>query len=44
MRHSERKRVTLSIAVHGNKTLPIGTQASILSEAGISVEEFNGEA
>lgn len=43
MRHSERKGVTLSVAVHGSKTLPIGTQASILRDAGISVEEFNRE-
>jgi predicted RNA binding protein YcfA (HicA-like mRNA interferase family) len=44
MRHPQHKGVTLSVAVHGNKTLPLGTQASILKDAGIPVEEFDREA
>lgn len=43
MRHPERKGVTLSVAVHGTRALPVGTQASILKDADISVEEFNRE-
>lgn len=41
MRHPERKSVTLSVGVHGNRTLPLGTQSSILKDAGITAEEFN---
>jgi hypothetical protein len=37
-------RVTLSVPVHGRRTLPIGTQADILRDAGISIEDFNERA
>jgi len=41
MRSTERPRITLAIPVHGNRTLPIGTQLSILRDAGVDVAEFN---
>jgi len=41
MRHAERARTTISVPVHGNETLPIGTQMSILRDAGVDVAEFN---
>mgnify|MGYP001559920844 CR=1 FL=1 len=41
MRSAENTRITLSVPVHGNRTLPVGTQASILKDAGVSVEDFN---
>ncbi|HUF53661.1 MAG TPA: type II toxin-antitoxin system HicA family toxin [Dehalococcoidia bacterium] len=41
MRHTEHPRVRLSVPVHAKGTLPIGTQASILRDAGVSAEEFN---
>jgi predicted RNA binding protein YcfA (HicA-like mRNA interferase family) len=44
MRHRERRPITLSVPVHANRTLPIGTQLDILRDAGITVEEFNREA
>jgi len=44
MRHSKSPRVTLSVPVHRRRTLPIGTQADILRDAGITAEEFNERA
>jgi len=44
MRHPEWRSITLSVPVHANRTLPIGTQVDILRDAGITVEEFNREA
>jgi predicted RNA binding protein YcfA (HicA-like mRNA interferase family) len=44
MRHTEHPRVTLSVSVHGNQTLPMGTQTSILKDAGIGADEFNERA
>jgi predicted RNA binding protein YcfA (HicA-like mRNA interferase family) len=44
MRHPGSPRVTLSVPVHGRRTLPIGTQADILRDAGISIEDFNERA
>jgi predicted RNA binding protein YcfA (HicA-like mRNA interferase family) len=41
MRSAVRPKVTLSVPVHGRRTLPIGTLSSILRDAGISDEEFN---
>ena len=41
MRHPEIPRVTLSIPVHGNETLPVGTLVSILKDAQVDVERFN---
>lgn len=41
MRHPDFPRVTLSIPVHGNQTLPIGTLVSILKDAHVDVEQFN---
>ena len=41
MRHAEHPQVTLSVPVHGNTTLPIGTQLNILRDAGLDVAEFN---
>jgi predicted RNA binding protein YcfA (HicA-like mRNA interferase family) len=41
MRHADRPRITLAIPVHGNATLPIGTQLSILKDAGVDAAEFN---
>ena len=43
-RHPNSPRVTLSVPVHGRRTLPIGTQADILRDAGISTEDFNQRA
>lgn len=44
MRHPEQPRTTLSVPVHGNDILPIGTLMSILGDADISVVDFNREA
>ncbi len=44
MRHPGSPRVTLSVPVHGRRTLPIGTQADILRDAGINAEDFNKRA
>jgi predicted RNA binding protein YcfA (HicA-like mRNA interferase family) len=44
MRHDHLPRVTLSVSVHGNQTLPTGTQLSILKDAGIGSDEFNERA
>ena len=44
MRHPERRGITLSVPIHANRTLPVGTQLDILRDAGITVEEFNREA
>jgi predicted RNA binding protein YcfA (HicA-like mRNA interferase family) len=44
MRHPQFPRITLPIPVHGTKTLPTGTQMSILRDAGISSDEFNKRA
>ena len=41
MRNSQAPRVTLSVPVHGNKTLPIGTLMGILKDAEVDAEEFN---
>jgi predicted RNA binding protein YcfA (HicA-like mRNA interferase family) len=41
MRHRDLPKVTLAVPVHGNETLPIGTQISILKDAEIDVAEFN---
>jgi predicted RNA binding protein YcfA (HicA-like mRNA interferase family) len=44
MRHSEKRSITLSVPVHANRTLPMGTQLAILKDAGIGVEDFNEQA
>ncbi|MEK7246948.1 MAG: type II toxin-antitoxin system HicA family toxin [Chloroflexota bacterium] len=44
MRHPDVPRVTLSVPAHGNQTLPVGTQVSILKDAGIGADEFNERA
>ena len=44
MRQPNSPRVTLSVPVHGRRKLPIGTQADILRDAGISTEDFNERA
>ena len=41
MRHPDMARTTLSVPVHGNQTLPIGTLASILRDAQVDADEFN---
>jgi len=41
MRHQDMARTTLSVPVHGNQTLPIGTLASILRDAQVDADEFN---
>lgn len=41
MRHPEFRRTTLSIPVHGNQPLPIGTLVNILKDAQVDVERFN---
>jgi len=41
MRHQNHPRTALSVPVHANRTLPAGTQVSILRDAGISADEFN---
>ncbi|HEX9640129.1 MAG TPA: type II toxin-antitoxin system HicA family toxin [Candidatus Krumholzibacteria bacterium] len=41
MRHQDMTRTTLSVPVHGNQTLPIGTLASILRDAQVDADEFN---
>ncbi|OGO51394.1 MAG: hypothetical protein A2148_11620 [Chloroflexi bacterium RBG_16_68_14] len=41
MRHPEFRRTTLSIPVHGNQALPIGTLMNILKDAQVDVERFN---
>lgn len=41
MRHPARGRVTIAVPVHGNRTLPIGTVASILRDARVDEAEFN---
>ena len=41
MRHPEFPRVALSVPVHGNQALPIGTIVSILKDARVDVADFN---
>ena len=41
MRHAAASRVTLSVPVHGNQALPIGTLLSILKDAGVDAAQFN---
>ncbi len=41
MRHPDRPRLTLAVPVHGNATLPIGTQLSILKDAEVDAAKFN---
>jgi predicted RNA binding protein YcfA (HicA-like mRNA interferase family) len=41
MRHPELPRVTLSVPVHGNRTLPVGTLMSILKDGNVDVAAFN---
>ena len=41
MRHQDLPGVTLSVPVHGNQTLPIGTLLSILKDGGVDVAQFN---
>ena len=41
MRHAEFPRTTLSVSLHGNQTLPIGTLADILKDARVDAEQFN---
>ena len=41
MRHPAFPRITLSIPVHGNETLPIGTLKNILKDAQVDAEQFN---
>jgi len=41
MRRLEVSRVTLSVPVHGNQTLPIGTLLSILRDGNVDVAAFN---
>jgi len=41
MRSAVHPRTTLSVPVHGRRTLPIGTLSSILRDAGMSDEELN---
>ena len=41
MRHPQLPRVTLSIPVPGNRTLPIGTLTKILKDAQVDGEPFN---
>ncbi len=41
MRHPNFPRVTISVPLHGRRTLPVGTLLSILKDANISVEQFN---
>ncbi|MGN6583097.1 MAG: type II toxin-antitoxin system HicA family toxin [Rhizobiaceae bacterium] len=38
--HPGPPRRMVSVPVHRNRTLPIGTLAAIIEEAGLSVEEF----
>lgn len=44
MRHPEKRSITLSVPVHANRTLPMGTQLAILKDAGIGADEFNERA
>ena len=41
MRHAKFPRTTLSVPVHGNQTLPIGTLTEILKDAQVDAEQFN---
>ena len=41
MRHPAVSGVTLSVPVHRNQTLPIGTLLSILKDAGVDATQFN---
>ncbi|MEX0785780.1 MAG: type II toxin-antitoxin system HicA family toxin [Dehalococcoidia bacterium] len=41
LRHPDKPRVTLSVPVHGNRTIPIGTLTDILRDAQVDVERFN---
>ena len=41
MRNPAHARVTISVPVHGRRTVPVGTLSDILRDAGISDEEFN---
>lgn len=43
LQHSGHPRVTLSVPVHGEETLPVGTLVSLLHDAGIAVDDFNRE-
>lgn len=40
MYHPDRPEVTIPVPVHANRDLRRGTLASILRDAGLSVEEF----
>ena len=44
MRHETKPRVTLSVPIHGSRTLPVGTQVALLKDAGISPDAFNEKA
>ena len=39
MRHPE-TRIKISVPVHGGREIPVGTVAAIISQAGISVEDW----
>ena len=39
MRHPE-MRIKISVPVHGGREIPVGTVAAIISQAGISAEEW----
>ena len=41
MCHEAHARTTLTVPVHGNRALPIGTLMSILKDAQVDVDEYN---
>ena len=44
MHHAELQDMTITIAIHGSRTMPTKAIVATLKAAGISVEEFNQEA
>lgn len=44
MHHDESPDVSITIAVHGSRTMPTKAIVATLKAAGISAEEFNREA
>ncbi len=44
MHHSDFPDVTITLAVHGNRTMPTKAIVATLKAASISVEQFNREA
>jgi hypothetical protein len=44
MHHDDHPEVTITLAVHGNRTMPTKAIVATLKAASIAVEEFNRKA